>query len=41
MTRRSPQSVLTAPSLRERLRAGLADLKMPGALEPLDDILRR
>jgi DNA replication protein DnaC len=29
-----------APSLRERLRAQLADLKMPGALEALDDILR-
>ncbi len=28
-----------APSLRERLRAQLADLKMPGALEALDDIL--
>lgn len=31
----------TAPSLRERLRAQLADLKMPGALEALDDILAR
>lgn len=31
----------TSPSLRERLRAQLADLKMPGALEGLDDILRR
>jgi DNA replication protein DnaC len=29
----------TTPSLRERLRAQLADLKMPGALETLDDIL--
>jgi DNA replication protein DnaC len=29
-----------APSLRDRLRAQLADLKMPGALEALDDILR-
>jgi DNA replication protein DnaC len=29
----------TAPSLRDRLRAQLADLKMPGALEALDDIL--
>ena len=28
-----------APSLRDRLRAQLADLKMPGALESLDDIL--
>ena len=28
------------PSLRDRLRAQLADLKMPGALEALDDILR-
>lgn len=31
----------TSESLRERLRAQLADLKMPGALEALDDILRR
>ena len=31
----------TAASLRERLRAQLADLKMPGALEALDDILRQ
>jgi DNA replication protein DnaC len=31
----------TAPSARERLRAQLADLKMPGALEALDDILRQ
>lgn len=29
-----------APSLRERVRTQLADLKMPGALEALDDILR-
>lgn len=29
------------PSLRDRLRAQLADLKMPGALEALDDILSR
>src|SRR5690242_9272171 len=28
-----------APSLRDRLRAELADLKMPGALEALDAIL--
>jgi DNA replication protein DnaC len=28
-----------APSLRDRVRAQLADLKMPGALEALDDIL--
>ena len=28
-------------SLRERLRAQLADLKMPGALEALDEILRQ
>ena len=28
-----------APTLRDRLRAQLADLKMPGALEALDDIL--
>ena len=27
--------------MRERLSAQLADLKMPGALEALDDILRR
>ena len=31
----------TSASFRERLRAQLADLKMPGALEALDDILRR
>jgi DNA replication protein DnaC len=31
----------TSPSLRERLRTQLADLKMPGALEALDDVLRR
>jgi DNA replication protein DnaC len=31
----------TTASLRERLRAQLADLKMPGALEAVDDILRR
>ncbi len=31
----------TATSLRDRLRAQLADLKMPGALEALDDILRQ
>jgi len=30
---------VAAPSLRDRLRAQLADLKMPGALEALDDIL--
>jgi DNA replication protein DnaC len=30
---------LTTPSLRERIRAQLADLKMPGALEALDGIL--
>jgi DNA replication protein DnaC len=30
-----------APSLRDRIRAQLADLKMPGALEALDDILRQ
>jgi len=28
-----------APSLRDRIRAQLADLKMPGALEALDEIL--
>lgn len=32
---------VTTPSLRDRLRAQLADLKMPGALEAVDDILRR
>ena len=31
----------TSPSPRERLRAQLADLKLPGALEALDDILRQ
>jgi DNA replication protein DnaC len=31
----------TPGSLRDRLRVQLADLKMPGALEALDDILRR
>lgn len=31
----------THPSLRDRLRAQLADCKMPGALEAIDDILRR
>ena len=29
----------TPPSLRDRLRAQLADLKMPGALEALDSVL--
>jgi DNA replication protein DnaC len=29
----------TTPSLRDQLRAQLADLKMPGALEALDEIL--
>ncbi|MBK6424600.1 MAG: transposase [Gemmatimonadetes bacterium] len=37
LTRRAP----TAPSLRERVQAQLVDLKMPGALEALDDVLRR
>lgn len=37
MTRRAA----TAPSLRERVQAQLVDLKMPGALEALDDVLRR
>lgn len=32
---------MVATTLRERLRVQLADLKMPGALEALDDILRR
>jgi DNA replication protein DnaC len=31
----------TSASLRDRLRAQLADLKMPGALEAADEILRR
>jgi DNA replication protein DnaC len=31
----------TAASLRDRIRAQLADLKMPGSLEALDDILRQ
>lgn len=30
---------MKAPSRRDRLRAMLADLKMPGALEALDSIL--
>jgi DNA replication protein DnaC len=38
MSRTAPTS---GPSLRDRLRSQLADLKMPGALEALDDILRR
>lgn len=29
----------TAPSLRDRIRWQLADLKMPGALEALDALL--
>jgi DNA replication protein DnaC len=32
---------MKAPSRRERIRAQLADLKMPGALEAVDDILAR
>ena len=38
---RTPNTTRTtlAPSLRDRLRAQLADLKMPGALEALDAIL--
>ena len=35
------RTVATSASLRERVRTQLADLKMPGALEALDDILRR
>lgn len=31
----------TAPTLRDRLRAQLADLKMPGSLEALDPVLAR
>ncbi len=31
----------TPASLRDRLRSQLADLKMPGALEALNDILRQ
>lgn len=34
-------SLMPAPNLRERLRHQLADLKMPGALEALDEILHR
>src|SRR5690349_6538379 len=37
---RAPASP-SSPSLRERLRTQLADLKMPGALEALDAILQR
>lgn len=37
----SRTATTTGPSLRDRLRSQLADLKMPGALEALDDILRR
>ena len=32
---------MTTPSVRDRLRTQLADLKMPGALEALDDVLRQ
>ena len=32
---------MPTPALRDRLRHQLADLKMPGALEALDEILRR
>jgi DNA replication protein DnaC len=39
MKRTTPRG--TSASLREHLRAQLAELKMPGALEALDDILRR
>lgn len=39
MRRAAPASA--SPSRRERLRSQLADLKMPGALEALDDVLRR
>jgi DNA replication protein DnaC len=35
------RAVATSESLRERVRAQLADLKMPGALEALDEILSR
>jgi DNA replication protein DnaC len=35
------RAATTSASLRERLRTPLADLKMPGALEALDDVLRR
>ena len=37
----SLQTPLAAPTRRDRLRAMLADLKMPGALEALDDVLQR
>lgn len=32
---------MPAPTLRDRLRSQLADLKMPGALEALDELLRQ
>ena len=32
---------MSAFTLRDRLRTQLADCKMPGALEAVDDILRR
>ncbi len=32
---------MSPPTLRDRVRAQLADLKMPGSLEALDDILRQ
>ena len=35
------RSTMAAPSRRDRLRAMLADLKMPGALEALDGVLQR
>ena len=38
--KRAPLSA-TSASLRERLRTQLAELKMPGALQALDEILRR
>jgi DNA replication protein DnaC len=38
---RTPKALKPTPlSLRDRLRTQLADLKLPGALEALDDILR-
>src|SRR5438477_614160 len=41
MTRGTPRGIKpTTPSLRDRIRTQLADLKMPGALEALDEILR-
>ena len=37
--RYSGDCIVRSPSRRERIAAQLADLKMPGALEPLDEVL--